>query len=95
MNKTELVKELVEKSGTDKKTVDSILTSLDEIVKNKVAQGESVSLVNLGTFKVSDRAARTARNPMTGETIQVPAKKVVKFSLSKSVKEIISPKSNS
>jgi DNA-binding protein HU-beta len=95
MNKTELVKTLIEKSGQDKKTVDSILTALDEVVKSKISEGESVALVNLGTFKVSDRPARTARNPMTGETIQVPAKKVAKFSLSKSVKEIVSGKTNS
>jgi DNA-binding protein HU-beta len=90
MNKTELVKALIEKSGSDKKTVDSIISALDEIVKSKVASGESVALAGLGIFKVVDRPAREARNPMTGEKVQVPAKRVTKFSLSKSLKDIAS-----
>lgn len=92
MNKTELIKSIVEKSGSDKKTVDSVIGALDEIVKTSVANGESVPLATLGTFKVSDRAARTARNPMTGETVEVPAKRVAKFAISKSVKDIVAGK---
>ena len=92
MKKTELVKALIEKSGSDKKTVDSILSALDEIVKSQVSSGESVHLGTLGIFKVVDRPAREARNPMTGEKVQVPAKRVTKFALSKSLKEVAAGK---
>lgn len=90
MNKTELIKSIVEKSGQDKKTVDAVLNALDEVVKTSASNGESVPVAGLGVFKVSDRAARTARNPMTGETVQVPAKRVAKFAVSKSLKDIVS-----
>lgn len=93
MNKTEFMKSIVEKSGQDKKAVDAVLTALDEIIKSSMTQGDSIPLASIGTFKVSDRAARTGRNPITGETIQVPAKRVPKFAFSKSVKETVSGKS--
>lgn len=94
MTKSEFVKTLVEKSGQDKKTVESVLTSIDEIVKTQLASGQNVPFVSLGTFKVTHRQAREARNPMTGETIQVPEKTVVKFGVSKSLKEMISGSSS-
>ena len=92
MNKTEFVKSLVEKTGQDKKVIDIVLNAIDEIVKAQASAGDSVTLAGLGTFKVSNREAREARNPMTGETVQVPAKKVAKFSISKSLKEIVAGK---
>lgn len=89
MKKTELVKALVEKSGHDKKTVESVLNTLDEIVRSETAAGNSVVLGTLGTFKVTDKPARTARNPKTGESVNVAAKRVAKFALSKSLKDNI------
>jgi len=89
MTKSEFVKSLAEASGQDKKTIDSVLTSIDEIVRLQLSSGQNVPFATLGTFKVSNRDARTARNPITGETIQVPAKTVVKFGVSKSLKEMI------
>jgi DNA-binding protein HU-beta len=89
MTKSEFVKSIVEKSGQDKKTVESMLSSIDEIVRTQLSSGENVPFATLGTFKVTNRQAREARNPVTGETIQVPAKTVVKFGVSKSLKELI------
>ena len=89
MTKSEFVKSLVESSGQDKKTIDSVLTAIDEIVRTQLSSGRNVPVATLGTFKVTHREARTARNPVTGETIQVPAKTVVKFGVSKSLKEMI------
>lgn len=89
MTKSEFVKSLVESSGQDKKTIDSVLTAIDEIVRTQLSSGQNVPFATLGTFKVTHREARTARNPVTGETIQVPAKTVVKFGVSKSLKEMI------
>ena len=93
MNKSDLIKSIIEKSGQEKKTVDAVLNALDEVVKTSASNGESVPVAGLGVFKISDRAARTARNPLTGETVQVPAKRVAKFAVSKSLKDIVSGKS--
>ncbi len=87
MTKTELIKALVAKSGQDKKVVEAVLNSLDETIRGEVSTGNSVALMSLGSFKVQDRQARTARNPATGETVQVPAKRVAKFAMSKSLKD--------
>ena len=92
MNKTDFIKSLVEKSGQDKKTVESVLSAIDEVVKAQASIGDSVPLAGLGTYKDSNREAREARNPMTGETVHVPAKKVAKFAISKSLKEIVASK---
>lgn len=89
MTKSEFVKSLVETSGQDKKAIDSVLTAIDEIVRKQLSSGQNVPFATLGTFKVTHREARTARNPISGETIQVPAKTVVKFGVSKSLKEMI------
>lgn len=89
MTKSEFVKSLVEKSGLDKKKLESVLTAIDDIVREQLSSGQNVPFATLGTFKVSHREARTARNPISGETIQVPEKTVVKFGVSKSLKEMI------
>jgi nucleoid DNA-binding protein len=65
-----------------KDTVDAVFNVLTEAV----TAGEEVSIIGLGKFSVTERAARKCRNPQTGETIDVPAKKVVKFKLSSSLK---------
>lgn len=89
MTKTEFVKSLVEKSGQDKKTIESVLSAIDEIVKAQLSNGQKVPFLSLGTFKVTNRQAREAINPKTKETIHLPAKTVVKFGVSKSLKELI------
>jgi DNA-binding protein HU-beta len=92
MTKSEFVKSLVEKSGQNKKTIDSVLSSIDEIVREQLSSSQNVPFMTLGTFKINTRKPREARNPVTGETIQVPEKTVVKFGVSKSLKELIADK---
>jgi DNA-binding protein HU-beta len=89
MTKLEFIKTLVEKSEKDKKTIDSVISAIDEIVKTQLALGQSVPFGTLGTFKVTNRQAREIKNPITGETIHVPEKTVVKFGVSKLLKEMI------
>ena len=77
--------ELAQKVGADDKVVKAIF----EAIKNEVASGNKVDIAGFGSFQIADRAARTARNPKTGETIQVAAKKAVKFKVSKTFKDIL------
>lgn len=89
MNKAALVKAVAEKAGmTQRKTaevVDAVLNSLVEALQN----GEEVRVHGFGKFTVAERAARTARNPKTGELVQVPAKKAVRFKAAKQLKEAV------
>ena len=79
MNKTELIDAVAAKAGLSKadakKAIDAVLGSIAEAVKG----GDKVTLVGFGTFSVTERSARTGRNPQTGATIEIPAKKSVKF----------------
>ena len=79
MNKTELIDAVAAKAGLSKadakKAIDAVLGSIAEAVKG----GDKVTLVGFGTFSVTERGARTGRNPQTGTTIEIPAKKSVKF----------------
>lgn len=87
MNKTELVKVVAEKADlTQAVAADAVNAVVDAIVE-ALAAGEEVAVLGFGTFKVADRAARTARNPQTGEEVEVAASKSVAFKVSKALKE--------
>ena len=89
MNKTELIAAVAEKTGLSKKAAgDAVAATFDEIA-GAMKKGDKVQLIGFGTFEVRKRAARTARNPQTGETIQVAAKKAVKFKVSKTFKDAL------
>jgi len=88
MTRTELIDDLANRSGMDKKDVKSFLEQLTSLVEDEIKRGGEVPLKGLGKFKVQHRKARTGRNPLTGDEIQIPAKTVVKFSLAKSLKDL-------
>lgn len=68
--------------------VEAIYEAIAETILEALAQGDSISLpVNLGTFRVQERAARTGRNPRTGQEITIPARKAVKFTPGKATRE--------
>lgn len=79
MNKAELVSAMAERSGLTKvdckKAVDALVESITAALKD----GDKVALVGFGTFSVSERSARTGINPLTKESIEIAAKKVVRF----------------
>ena len=79
MNKAQLIDAIAAESKLSKadakKALDAFITSTGKALK----KGERVSLVGFGSFAVSKRNARTGRNPQTGKTINIPAKKVVRF----------------
>jgi DNA-binding protein HU-beta len=79
MNKTELVKKIAEKAQVSQAEAKTVLEATLESVKDALKAGDSVQLIGFGTFSVSERAARTGKNPRTGEKINIAAKKVAKF----------------
>ncbi|TAE17791.1 MAG: HU family DNA-binding protein [Bacteroidetes bacterium] len=89
MNKGDLVSKLAEDAGITKVQANAALDSFTEAVAKTLKKGDSVTLVGFGTFSVSKRAARTGRNPKTGEALKIKAKKVAKFKAGKGLSEKI------
>ena len=89
MNKEELVKEISKKSKVTQKEANEVLSALIETVEKTVSKGKKVTLVGFGTFEPRKRAARTGRNPQTGATLKIAAKKVPAFSAGKKFKELV------
>lgn len=83
MNKTELIKMASAKSGMPQSEIYEALTAILGTIEAELWAGQSVSLVGFGTFSVKERPARKGHNPATGEKIEIPAKKSVRFSASK------------
>jgi len=79
MNKGELVEKVAKECVLSKSAAEQVLASVFGAITDAMATGEKVALLGFGTFSVSERAAREGRNPQTGETMNIPAKKVVKF----------------
>ena len=89
MSKQELVNYVAESTGLSKKDAEAALSSFVGGVKSALKKGDSVTLVGFGTFSVSHRGARTGRNPQTGATLQIPARKVPVFKAGKGLKETV------
>ena len=89
MNKTELVAAMAEQTQLSKKDAEAALKAFIDVVSEEMKKGEKVQLVGFGTFEVSERAARTCRNPRTGEAINVDACKAVSFKVGKDLKETV------
>ncbi len=83
MNKAELITKLAEDAGITKTQANAALDSFTEAVTKTLKGGGKVTLVGFGTFSVSKRAARNGRNPQTGATIKIKARKVAKFKAGK------------
>jgi DNA-binding protein HU-beta len=79
MNKSALIDAIVAKTGSSKVEADKFVDAFTAAVVETVAKGEEVRLIGFGTFGVSERAARTGRNPQTGAQIKIPACKAPKF----------------
>jgi DNA-binding protein HU-beta len=76
-------------AGVGKKTVEAVLTSLTEVVTDAVTNGEDVTLPGIGKLSVAEKAARKGRNPATGAEMDIPAKRVPKFSAAKALKDAV------
>ena len=89
MTKDELVGKIAEDAGITKKEAGEALKAFTSSVSGALAKGDSVSLVGFGSFSVSQRAARTGRNPQTGATIQIAASKGARFKPGKKLKDAV------
>jgi DNA-binding protein HU-beta len=89
MKKADLIKAVAEASGVNQKNVDAILTAFTLVTMKSLSQGEEVTIQDIGKLSVKERAARTGRNPATGETIQIAAGRTVTFKAAKALKDAL------
>ena len=92
MNKSELIDEVANAAGVEKRQTESVLNAFFNTVMNSTKSGGKVAWPGFGSFSVSQRSARTGRNPRTGEAVKIPASKVMKFSASSTLKEALNVK---
>jgi DNA-binding protein HU-beta len=89
MNKSELVHSVAEKIDIPKATAAKAVDAIIDSIKESLTEGDPVTLIGFGTFSVRDRAARTGRNPKTGDPIEIKEAKVPIFKPGKALKEAV------
>lgn len=95
MNQAELIDAIASQAmrhhdaGVSKTVVTAVLKTLTDVTTAELKKGNEVALPGLGKFTVTERAARTGRNPQTGEEIQIAARRAPKFSASKALKDAV------
>ena len=89
MNKAELCAALTKETGFSKKDVERFTEAFIETITESLQQGDKVQFTGFGTFAVKERAARKARNPRTGEEIEVAASKAAVFTAGKALKNSV------
>ena len=89
MNKNELSAAIAAKTGMTRKDAEAAVAAVLEVVGETLKSGEKVALVGFGTFEVKERPARMARNPRTGEEIEIAACKVPGFKAGKALKDTV------
>jgi len=89
MTKSELIYIIAEKAGLSKADASKALSATLESVTDALKAGEKVALIGFGTFSVSLRAARTGKNPQTGEALAIPASKAAKFKAGQKLKDAV------
>lgn len=89
MNKSELVEAIAASADISKAAASRALDAVTESIANALKEGDQVALVGFGTFLVKERAARTGRNPQTGNPIEIPAAKIPSFKAGKALKDAV------
>jgi len=89
MNKQALIEAVHETLGDTKASAEKAVDKIFDSITDSLKKGEEVSVAGFGIFSAKERAARTARNPRTGEPIQVPAMRVPKFRAAKALKDAV------
>ena len=89
MNKAELIQEVAAKADVKVKEADALLDALVEATAEALARGDKVSITGFGTFTVSQRKARTGRNPQTGKEIKIAASRSPRFTAGKALKDAL------
>ena len=89
MNKTELINQIAESADISKKAAGDALQGFMKSVSDTMVKGDKLQLIGFGTFSVTERSARTCRNPQTGKSMKIPAKKVIKFKVGSKLAEAV------
>jgi DNA-binding protein HU-beta len=89
MNKQELIAKIAKDTGSSKAGAAAAIESMIDGITRSLKKGDSITFVGFGTFKTSQRKARTARNPQTGAAIKIPKRRVVRFTAGKSLKQAV------
>lgn len=89
MKKSEMIEALAQKTSLTKADVEKVFNGTFDLFKEELAKGNNVAVAGFGTFKISNRAARDGRNPLTGETIHIKASKNVSFKAGSALKEVV------
>ncbi len=89
MNKGQLIDAVASHAGLTKVQAEKALNAVIEAVSESLGKGENVALIGFGTYSVAKRAARNGKNPRTGATIKIPARKVPKFTPGKGLKDLV------
>ena len=89
MNQSELIAKAAAISGESKKATEAVLKAVGDVIGATLKEGGEVTLPNLGKLYVKDRAARTGKNPRTGEAIEIPAGKAPGFKAAKALKDAV------
>lgn len=89
LSKKDLVAGIAAHAEITKAAADAMLATVTHVITENLQQGNDVVLPGIGKFSVVDRAARTARNPKTGEPVEIAAKKAPKFGVAKALKEAV------
>ena len=92
MNKSELIESIATKSGVSRAAAATMLDAALGTITEALVAGDTVALVGFGTFKVGERAARTGKNPATGEALEIAAATVPKFTAGKALKDAVNKK---
>ena len=92
MNKTELIEAIAKETGLKKKDAEAAVGAFIGAIEGALAKGEKVQLVGFGSFEVRERAARTGRNPHSGEEMKIEAAKVPAFKAGRSLKDLVNGK---
>lgn len=89
MNKSDLAEKIANQTNLPKASAEKAITTLVNVITEALAAGDKASIPNFGVFSVSDRAARSGKNPQTGAQIQIPATKTPKFKAGKALKDAL------
>lgn len=91
MKQAELITRLADAARVSKANAEEVVKALGEVASAALAAGDEVTLNGIGKLAVTTRAERSGRNPKTGETLQIAAKRAVKFSPTKTLKDALNP----
>jgi nucleoid DNA-binding protein len=89
MNKQDLVARIAQQTGATKSSAAAAVDSLLEGITRALKKGEAITFVGFGTFKTTERRARVAKNPRTGDAITIPKRRVVRFTAGKALKTAV------